>query len=147
MACGFRESGIGSNNLVGIRISLKLDAPLGYLDTSTGRIHTLVGEDYVRELDHMTRTRFSENFRRRDQLTERIKRVFFTDDGVSIPAAAASAGAGSGSGAGAGKGSSKAADEKEARRELKRREGLRRQAEVQAAKLAAAVADDKSMLD
>lgn len=77
MACGFRESGIGSNDLVGIRISIKLDVPLGYLDTQTGKIKLMVSDEYIKELDEMSLARFQENFRRRDVLHARIEKSMF----------------------------------------------------------------------
>lgn len=77
MACGFRESGIGSNDLVGIRISIKLDVPLGYLDTNTGKIHLMVPDEYISELDNMSLARFQENERRRDTLHARIEHDMF----------------------------------------------------------------------
>lgn len=73
MGCGFRETGIGSNDLVGIRISIKLDVPLGYFDTTTGRIKFLVSDEYIHELDIMSLARFQENFRRMDQLYKAIE--------------------------------------------------------------------------
>ncbi|VVT51128.1 uncharacterized protein SAPINGB_P002993 [Magnusiomyces paraingens] len=79
MGCGFRETGIGSNDLVGIRISIRLDVPLGYLDTATGRIHLLVPDDYIRELDEMSLARFQENARRRDTLYAKIEKNMFVD--------------------------------------------------------------------
>lgn len=77
MGCGFRETGIGSNDLVGIRISIRLDVPLGYLDIATGRIKLLVSDDYIRELDAMSLARFQENARRRDQLHAKIEKGMF----------------------------------------------------------------------
>lgn len=186
MACGFRESGIGSNNLVGIRISLKLDAPLGYLvlassfhtddDTTTGRngtekdtgtgssngknvvnksggthaagmrVRVLVSPAYLAELAIMTHSRFVENFRRRDQLHRKIETMFFVDGdrtksvhfsrpdepGTAVPTSKTE---------GEGKSSSLKEAEKAARREMKRREGLKRQAEKQAAAALAAAAE------
>lgn len=73
MGCGFRETGIGSNDLVGIRISIKLDVPLGYFDQTTGKIKFLVSDEYIHELDKMSLARFQENFRRMDQLYQAIK--------------------------------------------------------------------------
>lgn len=79
MGCGFRETGIGSNDLVGIRISIKLDVPLGYLDTSSGKIKLLVSDEYIEELDRMSQSRFQENARRRDQLMNKIKKDMFKE--------------------------------------------------------------------
>lgn len=77
MACGFRESGIGSNNLVAIRISLKLDVPLGYLDPVSNSIVLLVSDNYISHLDSLSLARFAENFRRRDSLYARIQSQLF----------------------------------------------------------------------
>lgn len=137
MAAGFRESGIGSNNLVGIRISLKLDVPIAKLDPATGHLVPLVSDEFVVDhLDLMMRDRFRENFRRRDVLHRGIARDFFTSPNgqdkpdISTPklftdqtqglSAASTVAAGA-----SGK------EDKEARRERKRREGLLRQADRQ----------------
>lgn len=170
MACGFRESGIGSNNLVGIRISLKLDAPLGYLapassfddsaNTNTEnskakdsgmRVRVLVSPAYLAELALMTHSRFVENFRRRDQLHRKIEKVFFANGDLSKSIRFGGGSDGSDETDStttttekADKSTRSKEAEKAARREVKRREGLKRQAEKQqqqqAAVLAAAAA-------
>lgn len=137
MAAGFRESGIGSNNLVGIRISLKLDVPIAKLDPATGHLVPLVSDEFVVDhLDLMMRDRFRENFRRRDVLHRGIARDFFTspngqdkpdtstpkrftDQTQGLSAASTVAAGASGK------------EDKDARRERKRREGLLRQADRQ----------------
>lgn len=125
MSCGFRESGIGSNDLVAIRISLKLDAPLGYItDTDTAgeglRFKSLVSDEYVEELDYMTKARFEENFRRRDQLMKKIQDTMFGLQGRRRQG-------------GKGDGGHKKVEDAQARRERKVRLGLQRQQEVRAA--------------
>lgn len=158
MACGFRETGIGSNDIVGIRISIKLDVPLGYIDSSISRtasgcgdsttmadedqqVHWLVDDQYVSELDRMTVSRFEENFRRRDQLFARIQADFFgqssggkNEDGV----------ANNSNGGDSSSKATKVYEDKEARRERKRREGLKRQAELKGAEIGSAVVESGS---
>lgn len=74
MACGFRESGIGSNNLVAVRINIKLDVPIGYLNELTDEINLLVTADYIKFLDKLTLTKFQENEKKMKALHDRIKR-------------------------------------------------------------------------
>lgn len=59
MSCGFRESGIGSNNVVAVRISLRIDAPIGYL--LERRIVPLVTDDYIQTLNDMAVELFAKN--------------------------------------------------------------------------------------
>lgn len=73
MACGFRESGIGSNNLVAVRINIKLDVPIGYLNELTNKINLLVTADYINFLDKLTLTKFQENEKKMKALHDRIK--------------------------------------------------------------------------
>ncbi|AGO13823.1 AaceriAGL045Wp [[Ashbya] aceris (nom. inval.)] len=73
MACGFRESGIGSNNLVAVRISIKLDAPIGRLDETTGRIRMFVSPEYVDLLDELALGKFMENERKMQELYKAIE--------------------------------------------------------------------------
>jgi tRNA wybutosine-synthesizing protein 3 len=148
MAAGFRESGIGSNNLVGIRISLKLDVPIAKLDPATSQLVPLVSDEFVIDhLDLMMRDRFRENFRRRDVLRRGIARDFFTrknsqeeseistfkrftDEAQSLSATSTAAAVRATT-------SANGKEDKEARRERKRREGLLRQADCQKEKAAA----------
>lgn len=99
--CGFRESGIGPNNLVGIRISIKLDIPVGYLDG--GMIKVLVNDDYIREIVDISRSHFEKNERKINEL-ERRMRLMVEDKGERV-------------------------ETKEERRIRKREEGLLRQRE------------------
>lgn len=73
MGCGFRESGIGSNNLVAIRINIKLDMPIGYLDEVSRKINFLVPIDYIHFIDDLTLSKFEENEKKMQVLYERIK--------------------------------------------------------------------------
>lgn len=99
MNCGFRESGIGKNNVVAIRISIKLDAPVGiFVD---GSVVSLVSQDYLAVLTKLSLDRFEENTRKLNQLYKEI-------EGFEKP--------------------EKKVETKEQRRERKIREGLARQA-------------------
>ncbi|GEQ70041.1 hypothetical protein JCM33374_g3717 [Metschnikowia sp. JCM 33374] len=73
MACGFRESGIGSNHIVGIRISIKLDVPIGYLQGDS--LVSLVSAEYLKVITRLSLDRFRENFRKMNQLDEAIKHM------------------------------------------------------------------------
>lgn len=66
MGCGFRESGIGSNNNVAIRISIKLDIPIGYLHQD--KLVSFVSKEYLELITKLSLDRFSENFKKMDQL-------------------------------------------------------------------------------
>lgn len=71
LSCGFRESGIGSNDNVAIRISMRIDAPIGYLVGN--KIFRLASDEYLSELDSMALELFDKNQRRINQITEAIK--------------------------------------------------------------------------
>ncbi|KAM9907208.1 hypothetical protein OXX69_006522 [Metschnikowia pulcherrima] len=73
MGCGFRESGIGSNNIVGIRISIKLDVPIGYLQHDV--LISLVSSEYLEIITRLSLDRFEENFRKMNQLEAAIKQM------------------------------------------------------------------------
>ncbi|KAM9910559.1 hypothetical protein OXX69_004364 [Metschnikowia pulcherrima] len=73
MGCGFRESGIGSNNIVGIRISIKLDVPIGYLQHDA--LISLVSSEYLEIITRLSLDRFEENFRKMNQLEAAIKQM------------------------------------------------------------------------
>ncbi|KAH3688132.1 hypothetical protein WICPIJ_000903 [Wickerhamomyces pijperi] len=67
MNCGFRESGIGVNNIVAIRISIKLDIPIGYLNENEQ--HDLfISEEYLRLVTNLSLDRFNENEKKLAQL-------------------------------------------------------------------------------
>lgn len=70
MACGFRESGIGSNNIVGIRILIKLDVPIGYL--AGDKLVSMVSVEYLKTITKLSHDRFTENFRKMAKLHENI---------------------------------------------------------------------------
>lgn len=70
MGCGFRETGIGSNNIVGIRILIRLDVPIGQLDGEKLVLYVL--RDYLGVLTQLSLDRFSENFRKMAQLEQAI---------------------------------------------------------------------------
>ncbi len=118
MACGFRETGIGPNLIVGIRISLRLDAPIAYLDVGPDGeevIKPLVTEEYLKILTAMARNRFEENYRRRDKLYESISKLIKQEyDGTNENK----------------KMKNVQEETKEERRERKKKEGLLRQKQL-----------------
>lgn len=71
MGCGFRESGIGSNDIVGIRILIKLDAPIGCLNGDNLVLFVL--KEYLELLTQLSHARFTENFKKMDQLHKAIE--------------------------------------------------------------------------
>lgn len=73
MGCGFRETGIGSNNIVGIRILIKLDVPIGALQEE--KFVLFVSKEYLNVITKLSLDRFSENFRKMDQLQEAISQM------------------------------------------------------------------------
>ncbi|KAK6462425.1 putative trna-YW synthesizing protein [Scheffersomyces coipomensis] len=75
MGCGFRESGIGSNNNVAIRISIKLDIPIGFLNDKQDENVLLVTKDYLEVITKLSHDRFKENFKKMDQLHQAIDSV------------------------------------------------------------------------
>lgn len=77
MGCGFRESGIGSNNLVAIRTSSKLDIPMGIWDSMGNHIKFLVDKHYIKMIDAIAIAKFGENERKMTKLYERIKSDIF----------------------------------------------------------------------
>lgn len=103
MACGFRESGIGTNDIVGIRISIKLDIPIGYLDDQSLKI--MVTEEYLQLVTKLAEDRFAENFRKLEQLERSMESLRVSGSAET----------------------SSHTETKEERRERKRKEGLERQ--------------------
>lgn len=73
MGCGFRESGIGSNNLVAIRVNIKLDIPIGIWDEDFKKVAFCVPADYISFIDGLTCRKFEENTRKMQVLYDRIK--------------------------------------------------------------------------
>lgn len=78
MACGYRESGIGSNNLVAIRTSIKLDIPIGIWNPADKKIQLLVTRDYIEIIDKLTVTKFEENTRKMNKLHDCIERTIIS---------------------------------------------------------------------
>ncbi|KAH3671352.1 hypothetical protein WICMUC_004649 [Wickerhamomyces mucosus] len=72
MNCGFRESGIGVNNIVAIRISIKLDIPIGFL-TSDNEYSLFIDENYLKLVTNLSLDRFNENERKLSQLYSAIE--------------------------------------------------------------------------
>lgn len=102
MNCGFRESGINNNNIVAIRISIKLDVPIGFMDHLN--IIVNVNENYLQFLTKLSIDRFTENFKKLNQLEEAIQNMEFKREPVK--------------------------ETKEQRRDRKMREGMARREEV-----------------
>lgn len=71
MGCGFRESGIGANNNVAIRISIRLDVPIGYINNKDELI-SVVDEAYLKMITKLAFDRFLENERKMEKLYNRI---------------------------------------------------------------------------
>lgn len=71
MGCGFRESGIGSNGNVAIRISIKLDIPIGYLYQD--RYILVVDKQYLKLITDLSLNRFTENFKKLNHLYDSIE--------------------------------------------------------------------------
>lgn len=80
MGCGFRESGIGSNNIVGIRILIKLDVPIGYLDGE--KLVSMVSTEYLKTITKLSHDRFAENFRKMAQLHEQVAQMGVVEEEV-----------------------------------------------------------------
>lgn len=76
MSSGFRESGIGINNVVAIRISIKLDIPIGFFDEINQRPIFNINEAYIKFITTLSFDRFQENFNKLDHLYNRIEQFF-----------------------------------------------------------------------
>ncbi|KAK9235829.1 tRNA wybutosine-synthesizing protein [Lipomyces kononenkoae] len=79
IAAGFRESGY-NGNIVAVRCSLRIDAPVGYLSPSGDSIVPLVDDNYLKTLMQMSIERHIENRRRTDRLFECLKKSFDLGD-------------------------------------------------------------------
>ncbi|CEP63610.1 tRNA methyltransferase TYW3 LALA0_S08e06524g [Lachancea lanzarotensis] len=111
MACGFRESGIGSNNIVAVRVNIKLDIPIGYLDQNTQKLVFFVNNCYIQLIDRMTLSKFSENTKKMQELYDKIESQLIN------PQQSATL-------------SGPLHETKEERRERKKKEGLERQQQI-----------------
>ncbi|KAI3404858.1 hypothetical protein KGF56_002375 [Candida oxycetoniae] len=74
MGCGFRESGIGGNFNVAIRISIKLDIPIGY-QYEEGKYVCFVSQEYLEYITKLSIDRFDENFKKLQQLYSAIEKM------------------------------------------------------------------------
>ncbi|SCU77739.1 LAFA_0A03136g1_1 [Lachancea sp. 'fantastica'] len=111
MACGYRESGIGSNYIVAVRVNIKLDIPIGYLDPDTEKLIFFVDKCYLQLIDRMTVSKFTENAKKMRELHDRIEsQLVNPSHTISI--------------------SNEPKETKEERRERKKKEGLLRQQQV-----------------
>lgn len=76
MDCGYRESGIGSNNLVGIRTSMGLDVPIAQVAPGSDNLVPLVTDQYISLLDNMAVELFQKNADKIDHLHARLQSTF-----------------------------------------------------------------------
>ncbi|KAL6945459.1 hypothetical protein ACO0QE_002915 [Hanseniaspora vineae] len=121
MGCGFRESGIGSNFNVALRINIKLDVPIGYLNEADGSLQFIVPEVMLQNvLDPLTILKFKENEAKLNELYIKINTEIIqkeTKDQVSKESSPRES-------------SVYAQETKEERRVRKKQEGLARQLEL-----------------
>lgn len=107
MGCGYRESGIGTNNIVAIRISIKLDIPIGYLDPTTNELVSFVSKQYMETITKLSLDRFQENEKKLKNLENAITQMKLSRSVEKVEI-----------------------ETKEQRQERKRREGLARRESV-----------------
>lgn len=74
LECGLRESGIGSNNVVFIKSSMKLDIPVGFF-RETDRYLFFVSKNYLKKITELSIDRFKVNFKLIDKLYNAIKKI------------------------------------------------------------------------
>ncbi|CCH59808.1 hypothetical protein TBLA_0B09900 [Henningerozyma blattae CBS 6284] len=110
MSCGFRESGIGSNFIVAIRINIKLDVPIGYVDETTDAYNLLVPLTYIELLDQLTFVKFEDNAKKIQYLYNKIENEIINHPIQNVATT-----------------QKKEVETKEDRRIRKRKEGLERQ--------------------
>ena len=72
---GFRESGIGNNFNVAIRINIKLDIPIGFQSIDGDDLNRFVTEQYLKYITDISHERFKENFKKLEQLHRAIGRM------------------------------------------------------------------------
>jgi tRNA wybutosine-synthesizing protein 3 len=75
MNCGFRESGINVHNIVAIKISMKLDIPIGYYNEKEDRINLFVDQNYLEIVTKGSLSRFNENERKLTQLHSAVGEI------------------------------------------------------------------------
>lgn len=123
LSCGFRESGIMNPALgksqyptIAIRSNgLAMDSIIGVLNAESGKVQTVVNEDYIEMLVRVSNMRFTENKCRIQTLIKKLEFALFKNDDMD------------------------GWEDKEARRIRKRDEGMKRQMR---ARLCAIVSDD-----
>ncbi|CAG8488805.1 7883_t:CDS:2 [Diversispora eburnea] len=116
---GYRESGLLTNSkrhLVTIRNSQKIDAPIGYINLKTQKLHIFADLSYILLLGTLSNQKFEENSRKINELITALDEHLFGDfgsgdDGIKKII----------------KDGGKTSEHKEERRERKRRDGLARQ--------------------
>lgn len=72
---GFRESGIGNNFNVAIRINIKLDIPIGFQNVDEEDLNCFVTKEYLKYITDISHERFNENFKKLEQLHRAIERM------------------------------------------------------------------------
>lgn len=117
---GFRESGIGNNFNVAIRISIKLDIPIGFQDIGSENLNCFVNKEYLEYVTQISHERFRENFKKLDQLYQSIGNMMKEEA--------------SGDSTLAGTKKNKYTETKEERRQRMIKEGLERQQQLKKAK-------------
>lgn len=73
MNCGFRETGIGKNNVVAIRISIKLDLPVAIYNN--GLIDFIVDTQYLELITQLSKHKFQQNAKKINDLYESITTI------------------------------------------------------------------------
>lgn len=75
MGTGFRESGIGKNNNVAIRISIKLDVPVGFYEPEEKKICWFVPEYVLKLLTNVSKEKFYQNEKKLKDLYDQIEQL------------------------------------------------------------------------
>ncbi|RHZ78754.1 hypothetical protein Glove_156g100 [Diversispora epigaea] len=115
---GYRESGLLTNSkrhLVTIRNSQKIDAPIGYINLKTQKLHLFADLSYILLLGTLSNQKFEENSRKINELITALDEHLFGDFGSGDNGIKKITKDG------------KTSEHKEERRERKRRDGLARQ--------------------
>lgn len=117
---GFRESGIGNNFNVAIRINIKLDIPIGFQDIGSDDLNCFVNMEYLEYVTQISHERFRENFKKLDQLHQSIESMMKEEanGNTTFP----------------GTKKNKYTETKEERRQRMIKEGLERQQQLKKAK-------------
>ncbi|EMG48615.1 hypothetical protein G210_0789 [Candida maltosa Xu316] len=117
---GFRESGIGNNFNVAIRVNIKLDIPIGFQDVDSEDVNCFVDREYLKYITKISHERFTENFKKLDQLYKSIEQLIQEKDSSEAGSTKKNK-----------KKNSDTWESPEARRERMIKEGLKRKEELQ----------------